>query len=238
MKRKISLITVMTLLVFSMVGCGKAKSNDDAKVDNSTTQKTESVTKKEQVTTEVKKDEPSKSEEASSEVVASGEVKEDNNEVKPADNGGEVKEPEKSEEVKNEVVSTEPAATEPAKEEPTKAETPKEEINKNNCDKAVSFEIGADSDIDIVNDLISRFGVKSVSKGDVINLSEYCDWDALSSSLKSGILNGIGTSFELNSNHDMNDPSFVFNVYDSANLAFGIEVNRRNNKILAFYCKK
>ena len=238
MKRKISLIMVMTLLVFSMVGCGKAKSNDDAKVDNSTTQKTESVTKKEQVTTEVKKDEPSKSEEASSEVVASGEVKEDNNEVKPADNGGEVKEPEKSEEVKNEVVSTEPAATEPAKEEPTKAETPKEEINSTNADAIASSNFSSDTDEAIANELVKNFGRKTVSKGEVINLRDYCDWDSFSSAFKGEFLTGIGNDFELNYEHDLNDPSFTFNAFDKADMVFEVSVSRRGSHRLSAYAKK
>lgn len=223
MKRKVSLMLVMMLVVFSIAGCGKAKSDDKAKAENTTsaTQKTENVTKKEQAAPEAKKDEPSKSEESSSEVVASGEVTEENNEVKSADNGNEEKEPEKSEEVKNEEAVNEPAANEPANAEPAK-----EEITASNADVIASTNLYNDTDVAIASELVKNFGRKTLSKGDAINLRDYCDWDSLSHWTKVELLTGILKKIELNNlnnlNEDINNASFVLNVFEEADIVFEV----------------
>lgn len=246
MKRKVSLMLVMMLVVISIAGCGKAKSDDKAKAENTTsaTQETENVTKKEQAATEAKNDEPSKAEESSSEVVASGEVTEENNEVKSADNGNEEKEPEKSEEVKNEEAVNEPAAAEPAvnepaANEPANAEPAKEEITSANADVIASGTIYNDADFAIAKELEKNFGRKTLSKGDVINLRDYCDWDSLSERSSTEILSLIIKYIELCDNYrDLSDASFVFNVFDEADIVFSAKIVRGSSYCLSCYVKR
>lgn len=126
----------------------------------------------------------------------------------------------------------------------TTAEVSKDETKKEEktvafkADKTVSFELSDESDLAIAKELKEKFGKKTVSKGDVIDLSEYCDWSSFSPDFRAGILNGIGSSFELNFEHSQKDPSFTFNVYDQAELSFDIKVNSLKQNVLMFYAVK
>lgn len=242
MKRKVSLMLVMMIVVISIAGCGKAKSDDKAKAENTTSaaQKTENVTKKEQAATEAKKDEPSKSEESSSEVVASGEVTEENNEVKSADNGNEEKEPEKSEEVKNEEAVNEPAVNEPVANEPANAEPAKEEITYANADVIVSTTLyNKNTDIAVATELATNFGRRTFSKGDTFDLRDYCDWDSLDEITSATLLTGIGRKIELDEQHrDMTNTVVTFNVFDEADIVFEVKKVRGGGYCLSCYVKK
>ncbi|MDD5828041.1 MAG: hypothetical protein PUD10_02620 [Lachnospira sp.] len=247
MKRKISLILVMAIFAFSIAGCGSDKSGDNAKADNttSTTQETQSITKKEQSTAKVKNEESSKSEEASSEAAAGEEVAiaEDNNDVNNAVTGDDIKEPEKSEEVISEVVAEEPAKEEPAKEEPAKEEPAKtdnvkEEITSMNADKIVSGNFTNDTDEAIANEFVKNFGRRTLKKGDVIDLRDYCDFDSFSDSFKAEFLTGMANDIEENYNHDLNSTVFTFNVFNEADMVIVVGVTRRGTHHCSAYVKK
>ena len=230
MKRKISLILFMAIFAFSIAGCGSDKSGDNAKADNttSTTQETQSITKKEQSTIEVKNEESSKSEKNSGEAMAGEEVAiaEDNNDVNNAVTGDDIKEPEKSEEVISEVV-----AEEPAKEEQTTV-TEATDSAKDKGKAVVSGDIKNDSDMALAQKLVESFGTKKFSKGEKINLNDYCDADSFSGEMKSYIITGMSYYVELNENPDYNDLVFTFNIYNEGYVTITVDKNPRRGTYL------
>lgn len=194
MRRKIFLMLLMMLVFFSMVACTKAKSDEEAKVENitSTAQKTEKNIKEEQ----------SKLDEVSS----------NSNEVK------------RTEEIKNEKVVTEPA---------------EEKITDSNADVIASTTLYEDTDIVIANELFEKFGRKTLLKGNVINLKDYCDWDSFSEWTKVELLTGIMQKIELNDSvPDLSDPSIIFNVFDEADMVFEVTKSLGDTYCLSCFVKK
>lgn len=146
------------------------------------------------------------------------------------------------------IQKTEQAVTEAKNEESSKLQEvsseavtvgeEKDEITSSNADAIASANFTNDEEEAIANELVKNFGRRTLSKGDVIDLRDYCDWDSFSSPFKGEFLTGIGNDIELNYEHDLNSPIFTFNVYDEADMVFVVGVSRRGSHHLSAYVKK
>lgn len=80
--------------------------------------------------------------------------------------------------------------------------------------------------------LVESFGTKKFSKGEKINLNDYCDADSFSGEMKSYIITGMSYYVELNENPDYNDLVFTFNIYNEGYVTITVDKNPRRGTYL------
>lgn len=146
------------------------------------------------------------------------------------DNGSSKEETEQSAENKNNEVKTE-ATTETVTQEPA--------WKKSTCTAQTSTK--KDTDKAIIDELIKNFGTRKVSRGETIDLREYCDWASFSPEFQNELVTSMKNNFELDKEIDektpkiTSNPSFVFNAADEAELAMDKREGRSNSRALIIY---